>query len=266
MSTCRYWVWLLLLVTALPAYAQNALAIPSQADLSTAQKGEVWDQAIHILGGNANVISRWSAPVRFALISDDSDGVVARHMSSVFHEVSALTGLQVSEAPSRYDSPAEYKDGLSALKPYQLYPCDQGVGCANFLVVVSSVNTMRKIAGLIRLRDVYQKALQNESAVVCFFAPFQGASVIRQAVVFVRDDLPVKMTQTCLQEEIYQSFGLFNDYTDSLYFSFNNRVEPKQITSYDKALLQAVYEFSPGSPAFLVAKRLMSNLERITSK
>ena len=43
---------------------------------------------------------------------------------------------------------------------------------------------------------------------------------ISLAVVYVRSDLDPSMLETCLQEEIYQSFGLFGDYTGSTLFSF----------------------------------------------
>lgn len=228
--------------------------------LTTAQKGEIWEQAIHILGGNANVISRWTDAVRFTLL-EDSEHRHTTHASEVIREIADHTALPMSILQPQYDSVASYISTLAQLSPYQLQTCEQQSECANFLVIITTIENMQKIAQAIPLRDVYQKALLSDQSAVCFFAPFQGASVIRQAVVFVRSDLSQDMIETCLQEEIYQSFGLFNDYTDSVYFSFNNRVEPKEITHYDRALLEAVYEFPPGAPAFLIAKRLISNLE-----
>ena len=85
---------------------------------------------------------------------------------------------------------------------------------------------------------------------------------IRQALVFVRNDLSQDMVRTCLQEEIYQSFGMFNDFTGSRYYSFNNRIEPKVITRYDRALLETIYDsgFRQGAPVFMVVKKLMEKL------
>ncbi len=243
-----------------PVRAENTNGNFDVASLTEAQKGEIWDQAIHILGGNANVISRWSGPVRFALI-ESSQNESTSHATAVVSEIAELTLLPLTLMSSGHGSVGSYLAALEGSKPYQLLPCEQLNACANFVVVVASVESMQKIASAIPLRDVYQKALASDAETVCFFSPFQAASVIRQALVFVRDDLPADMINTCLQEEIYQSFGLFSDYTDSKYFSFNNQVQPKSITLYDRALLQAAYQFPPGTPAFLVAKRLMSNLE-----
>lgn len=234
------------------------------ADLSTAQKGQIWDQAIHILGGNANVTSRWVDDVRFTIVADDA--ALEDYAHGVLKRISTLTSLPVAMVSSEFSSVVNYVRALEQAGPYQLMPCSTDSACANLVVVVSDIETMSQIARAVPLRDVYQNSLEegeldSENRAVCFFAPFQRASVIRQAMVFVRADLPVGMLRTCLQEEIYQSFGLFNDFTDSEYYSFNNRVEEKKITGFDRALLRAVYEFPAGAPAFKVAKRLLTNLE-----
>lgn len=247
---------------AAPVHSANTASDLDGQSLTTAQKGEIWDQALHILGGNANVISRWADPVRFAVIADNNSNDLTNHAVAVVREIAELTALPLTIISSEHGSLPQYLKALTQSKPYQLLPCEQQGECANFVVVVTDIDSMQKIASAIPLRNVYQKALLSDQSAVCFFAPFQGASVIRQALVFVREDLSDAMIRTCLQEEIYQSFGLFSDYTDSEYFSFNNRVEPKEITVYDKALLQAVYDFSPGAPVFLVAKRLITNLEK----
>ena len=119
---------------------------------------------------------------------------------------------------------------------------------------------MRTIAENIPLRTVYQEALQRDNA-VCFFAPYQRDSAIFQALVFVKNTSDAALIRTCLYEEIYQAFGLFNDFTDSDYFSFNNKVQEKQITSADKALLKTVYQFEPGAPVFVVGKQLIKLLK-----
>ena len=80
--------------------------------------------------------------------------------------------------------------------------------------------------------------------------------------MFVSSDLAEPMLRTCLQEEIYQSFGLFNDFSGSNYFSFNNIVAPKSITHYDRTLLTSIYDpaFQPGTPVFRVTARFMELL------
>ena len=138
-----------------------------------------------------------------------------------------------------------------------------GRACGNFFVIFADVVEMEAITRAIPLRPVYQKAFSNPQGVKCFFSPFQtGYMEIRQALVFVNKDLPREMVRTCLQEEIYQSFGMFNDYTGSAYYSFNNKIEPKVITRYDRALLETIYDssFKQGAPVFAVVRKLMERL------
>ncbi len=228
-----------------------------QLTLSPVEQGRVWDQAIHILGGNANVISRWVGEVRYSLVGDAH---LAPLVASTLAQIGSITGLVVRSAAPQYEDPQRYADALAQMNDGGLMPCVVVTECANFVVIVAGVNQMKEIASTIGLRRVYRRALDDEKKVLCFFAPYQSASTIRQALVFVRSDQPKAMLHTCILEEIYQSFGLFNDYSDSEYFSFNNRVEPKAITPYDQHLLQVVYQFSPGAPAFAVVKQLMKNL------
>ncbi len=248
------------------AAEEGAVSEIDFASLSIVQKGRVWDQAIHILGGNANVTSRWVDDVRFVVVADDA--TLENYTLGVLKQISTITSLPLEKVRSPYDSIASYVRALQQAEPYQLLPCSLENVCVNLVVVVSDIDSMSQIARAVPLREVYQRSLEaGERAagteVVCFFAPFQRASVIRQAMVFVHADLPLGMIHTCLQEELYQSFGLFNDFTDSEYYSFNNRVVEKKITQFDRALLHAVYEFPAGAPAFKVVQQLLTNLENM---
>ncbi|OED36375.1 hypothetical protein AB833_27535 [Chromatiales bacterium (ex Bugula neritina AB1)] len=229
---------------------------PLQRDTpaSLVDQGRLRDQAIHILGGNANVISRWIDEVRYVLVGHP------RHIPVVnktLVEISTLTQVPVRSvdlhSADLISNEIVFRQaGVNLL-------CEKNTGCANFVVVVADIAQMKEIASAAQLRRVYRRALDEEN-VLCFFAPFQSASIIRQALVFVRSDQSEAMLNTCLREEIYQSFGLFNDYTDSEFFSFNNSVEPKSITQYDRHLLRAVYKFKAGTPAFSVVQRFMRDL------
>ena len=210
----------------------------------------------------------------------------------VIDEIAALTGLIVGTSSDSYVDAKTYLQAIKRSDKFTLSDCaserpalaepesDQSdsdqtdlvqtdpeqteqEACANFFVIFASLADMEAVARAIPLRPVYQKAFANPDAIKCFFSPFQtGYLEIRQALVFIRDDLPRAMVDTCLQEEIYQSFGMFNDSTDSRYYSFNNRIEPKAITRYDRALLETIYDpqFRPGAPVFAVVKRLMERL------
>ena len=228
------------------------------ADYSEAQLGEIWDQAIHILGGNANVVARWQDDINYLVVTDDEVPAVQQRVAEVFAAIETQVNLSIDLAGRV--SVESYLQQINRLPAHRLSDCRNTDRCANFVVVLSDLAAMQSIASTIPLRDVYRSSLADQSA-VCFFAPYQRASVILQALVFVKSDLPASLVRTCLNEEIYQSFGLFSDFENSRYFSFNNSVAEKQITPLDKHLLSTLYEFDSGTPVFAVVRRLIDRLE-----
>lgn len=264
------WLWLSFFVSTVVHASEAVVDLsPAPQSIDRSEHAQVFDEAIHILGGNVNVISKWTGPIRLAIIgdintADKGTGVsAAEHARSVIADVATLTGLTVAPSSDHYINVESYLDSVRRSARFTLSDCDAAPACANFFVVFAKVAEMKSIAEAIPLRPVYQRALANPEAVKCFFSPFQtGYMEIRQALVFVREDLTPNLVQTCVQEEIYQSFGMFNDFTGSRYFSFNNRIAPKAITQYDRALLQTIYDprFQHGAPAFAVVKQLMQRL------
>jgi hypothetical protein len=237
-------------------------AVHAEDTLSREQQGQIFDEAIHILGGNVNVISRWEQDVRLRIVGRAGDSS-ASLAEQTLAEVTGLVDRRYTLATEPAISAEDYLAELQRSPPFTIGECEEQDRCGNFVVVFASAATMKDIASTIPLRPVYQRTFDRDPTPLCFFSPFQtGYMEIRQALVYVRDDLSTDMLRTCLQEEIYQSFGMFNDAGGSRYFSFNNVVEPKSITRYDRALLQAIYDpaFAPGAPAFRVVKRLMENL------
>ncbi len=246
--------------------------------LEKSEYGQIFDEAVHILGGNVNVISKWLRPIRLVVVGDiewdDPDVSTDEHYGSaadyarlVIAEVASLAKLTVAVADDSYSDANTYLRALNRSAKFTLSDCADAEAadktCGNFFVVFAEVSEMEAITKAIPLRPVYQKAFANPAGIKCFFSPFQtGYMEIRQALVFVSKDLPQEMVRTCLQEEIYQSFGMFNDYTGSRYYSFNNEIEPKVITRYDRALLETIYDssFKQGAPVFAVVKKLMERL------
>jgi len=248
------------------------------AQLPKSEHGRVFDEAVHILGGNVNVISKWIRPIRLVVVGDvvndtsvesggELEGGAAGYAARVIAEISSLTRLNVAVARDSYSSADAYLRAINRSAQFTLSDCVDSAtddnGCGNFFVIFADVEKMEAIVKAIPMRPVYQKAFSNPDAIKCFFSPFQTVYMeIRQALVFVRNDLPLEMVRTCLQEEIYQSFGMFNDSTGSRYYSFNNKIEPKAITRYDRALLETIYDnsFRQGAPVFMVVKKLMDKL------
>lgn len=232
--------------------------------MDAAEQKILAEQAIRILGGNGNVIARWNRPVRLGLVgfTDEQSDRFAR---STLNEIGQITGLNTAVSSWRHDKSNDYLVELNASPAYALAHCATGVtDCANLVVIMTSPEQMQRIARAIPLREIYQESLKGETTPKCFFAPFQRAYVdIVQAVVFISAGQSSEMTQTCLNEEIYQSFGMFSDVTGSRYFSFDNREEPKSITCYDKLLLQSIYskQFQAGAPAFRVVLEFMKQAQ-----
>lgn len=244
--------------------SQTPAADKSNHRYTHEQKQELADQALHILGGNANVISRWDGDIRLAIVAATSTQI-EQHVKDLVAEIAGLTGLQgrVLEADV---SPQDYVALVQGTQPYDLSVCESETECANLVVVISDIETVRKLSTTIPLRQVYQRSVAGDTKPYCFFAPFvNGMMNIKQGFVFVRDDLGDAMTRTCLQEEIFQTFGLFNDASGSNWFSFNNRVEPKSITAMDRLLLQTVYasELGAGAPAYVVVRKFLQKLDDI---
>jgi len=246
---------------------ENKQADPDAAiknTLSPADQLKLYDEVLHILGGNANIISRWVGDIRFASVGDVDNRIHAMALETVT-AVAGDVGLPVVPIEHAVHSSADYLSAVEKTARFDLALCDRrdGESCANLVVVFSDASTMRTLAREIPLRALYAKALDKTADIACFFSPFiDGGMVIRQAFVYVNTNLSTQMVKTCLQEEIYQSFGLFNDVSGSKFFSFNNVVEPKSITEYDRMLLRQVYHplHRPGAPVFSVVMYMMRYL------
>jgi hypothetical protein len=267
---CNLAIYLVLWLAGvlLPWSAVHSQSIDTQSTeaskLTRVQQLQVYDEASHILGGNANVISRWVSDINYHIIGTNW---FSEQAASTLAEIALISKLELSASAWVPQTAESYLALLKETPAVQLSSCD-GLrdwrsGCANFIIVQTSNVIMQQLAKTIPLRKVYQRSLEGDQSVSCFFSPFVGSrQTIHQAFVYVNENLDEAMLETCLHEEIDQSFGLFNDYTDSVYFSFNNKVEPKSITGYDKELLKIVYhpDFAPGTPVFRVLKRFMEEL------
>ncbi len=224
---------------------------------------DLYRQALHILGGNASVIHKWSGSIRLIVVGAPQMQPAARETLT---EVAKIAGLSAEFPDAAIGSANDYLTLLRNSAPHSLASnCspDPAAGrCFNFVVVFASSAQMEQIAAAIPLPRHFQLGLQRAGATPCYFAPYiRARHEIYKAVVYIRDDLPPEMQRTCLAEEIYQAMGMFEDYSDSTYFSFNNQVQAKQITAHDKALLRALYDprVRLGTPANTVVRLFLEH-------
>ena len=275
--------------------------------LSDRQRHEIVEQAIHILGGNANIVALWTDPVRVASIGEVDPSLHA-YVDSTVSDIAALTGLPARRITLPFNAVSAYLQAVEETPDHHLSACEAATkaategatdslaashqsdqqnspaktsaaattraataaesvalsSCANLVVVFADHAAIGRLARQIPLRALYQRAVSQADDIACFFSPYVAADQrIRQGFVYVSTALSETMQQTCIQEEIYQSFGLFSDATRSAWFSFDNRVQPKSITLLDRLLMQTLYEerFGPGAPAFAVARRFDALLQ-----
>lgn len=237
------------------------------SSLSDEQQSKVLEEAVQILGGNANIAIRWNSDVVFSIVGGNR--YAKKVVRDTIIEVSGIATLPVQELVHDVASASQYLQNVMSTPTFQLDVCTDEASsiCSNFVIIFTDNKTMFSLAGALPLRDLYARSLKNAidsaESIPCFFSPFRIKNAeIFQSLVYVNEELDDELLATCIREEIYQSFGLFADVTDSAYFSFDNRVMPKEITPYDKALLKALYNpaLSPGAPVFSVLKIFMEDL------
>ncbi|OED37125.1 hypothetical protein AB833_24545 [Chromatiales bacterium (ex Bugula neritina AB1)] len=232
----------------------------TQQQIIEKRKAQLAAETIHILGGIRSRVPRWNDTVRMAIIGGTAsiDNAIVR---SLTNELSLYSGINIEILQHNIADAKLYLYEISNSARYAPSICDRHNQrkCANFVVIISSQSDMNRIARAYPMRPIYQKATNSKEQVHCFFSPGIAPNFeIKRGIVFVNNNLDDQMRQTCLQEEIYQSFGLFNDYTNSTYYSFNNMVEVKKITRFDKMLLSSLYDRAhpPGTLARTIAMQM----------
>jgi hypothetical protein len=217
-------------------------------------------ESIRVLGGFRSPVVRWNRVVKLAIVGDRSTTTM-RKITSIFNKISLMTGIRYKQIDHALSIPERYLEAIDGSPHPHLRLCGRSAStnCANFVVLVVSQELMHNIALSLPLKPIYQKATARKNKIHCFFSPTVTSNFeITHSLVWVRNDLEEFMLNTCLQEEIYQSFGLFNDYSNSHFYSFNNIVAPKKITSFDKQLMASLYDaaFPLGASILPIAQQL----------
>ncbi len=241
--------------TGNPAYAEFA------GTDNAAVTHQFFAETLHILGGTPTRVPRWTAPINMAIVGPTTEATRSR-LNSLIAQLSLYTGLPIRLLAPRYSTATAYLKAITETPPHDLSACsvEPPPVCANFVVIVSTQQDMAGIADRLPLRPVFRDAAAGSGTLYCFFSPgiSRGIEIVR-SVVFINSMLNEAMQNTCLQEEITQSLGLFNDYSDSVFYSFNNLVIQKTLTVNDKHLLSSLYdqEFPVGTLATSIARQVV---------
>ncbi len=187
--------------------------------LSIAMRAEAADDVD--LAGNITV-AKWVKPLRYELVGATAED--AARVASLAMRVRRLTNIDI--APAEVQEPnvrlsfVPFRHRSNAV--FQL--TDQGVlGPAVGSLVLRWRDTEReKCLGLISVD------------------PISGA--IGKTDILIKDELPPRIRNACIVEEIVQSLGLMNDDPRARPSIFNDSQEFLDLTTHDEFLLRILYD------------------------
>lgn len=169
-------------------------------------------------------LTRWEGPVRYAVLGSASD---EQQVGTLMTHIALLTGLDIARTPERR---------------------------ANFLVMLLDENERRTVERT--LSDHETRTFFNNfmSAIFDCGAIADWSTTepeIRRALIYLHGGLEGLYRELCFEEEISQSFGLFNDDPTVRPSIFNDDEEFALLTRHDDYLLRILYDprLRPGMTA-----------------
>ena len=178
-------------------------------------------------GGGSAPLRRWSEPVQLQLVFGDSIDSAARQRDR-----------------------ASIADFAGRLQRASGHPVSVTGGEGNFVVLVLNEDERRNIgprlASLmpgIPSRDISALRDLSPRNLCAVFAYSAGAaSQYSRAVAVIRDELPHRLRESCIHEELAQGMGLANDSPAARPSIFNDDEEFALLTLHDELLLQILYD------------------------
>lgn len=160
-------------------------------------------------------LTRWQGPIRYAVLGTEDDQA---QVDELMNRIAGLTGLEIVQVP------------------------EQG---ANFVVLLLD-DRQRRAARLAfsdapsrDFFDSFVSAVFDCGAVADWS---EDEPEITKALVYLHGDLRGLYRRLCFQEEISQSFGLFNDDPTVRPSIFNDDDEFALLTRHDEYLLRILYD------------------------
>lgn len=174
-----------------------------------------------------NRLHRWQMPVRLAVefgpsVTTEQRARDTAHIASYLDRLSRLTGLPMRISPDNANHTVLIQN--SGDKPFAARRI-QEIAPSVSLAVLLSVAEMEA--------DTY--------CTVFAFTPGRSATYNR-AITVIRAELPERMRQSCIQEELAQSLGLVNDSPKARPSIFNDNQEFAFLTKQDELMLRMLYD------------------------
>jgi len=173
------------------------------------------------LNGNISV-AKWVKPLRYQLVGGTAED--AAKVNALVMRVRRLTGISMTPATAH-----EPNIRLSFV-PFPLRN--------NAVFRLSDQGALGPAVGgmVMRWRDTEREKCLGLISV----DPKSGA--IAKADILIKDELPPRIRDACIVEEIVQSLGLMNDDPRARPSIFNDNQEYLDLTSHDEFLLRILYD------------------------
>jgi hypothetical protein len=160
-------------------------------------------------------LTRWQGPIRYAVLGTEDD---QEQVDRLMGRIAGLTGMDIRHAPEQH---------------------------ANFVVLLMNDGEQR--AARLSFPDDESRAFFDGFVSAIFdcgaIADWSDDEPeITRALVYLHGDLQGLYRRLCFQEEISQSFGLFNDDPTVRPSIFNDDDEFALLTTHDEYLLRILYD------------------------
>lgn len=160
-------------------------------------------------------LTRWQGPIRYAVLGTEEDQA---EVDELMDRIAGLTGLEIEHVP------------------------EQG---ANFVILL--LDDRQRHAARMAFVDAESRAFFDSFVSAVFdcgaIADWSDDEPeITKALIYLHGDLEGLYRKLCFQEEISQSFGLFNDDPTVRPSIFNDDDEFALLTRHDEYLLRILYD------------------------
>jgi len=199
-----------------PFYSNEQL---HQNFLSIAMRAEAADDVD--LSGNI-AVAKWIKPLRYHL--EGATPADAMRVAALAARVRKLTGIDIAPAAAR-----EPNVRLSFV-PFRTRD--------NTVYHLASGGSLGPAVGgmVARWRDTEREKCLGLISVD------PGSGAITKADILIKDELPTRIRDACIVEELVQSLGLMNDDPRARPSIFNDSQEYLDLTSHDEFLLRILYD------------------------